>query len=78
MRYPERIVIGNRLAKAKKWLKKPIRTIVEEKALHFNQMDFTIEFSNLSFYAAALGVSAFTVENFLSISGNKSEVINLF
>jgi glucokinase-like ROK family protein len=74
---PERIVIGNRLAKAEKWLREPIKTTIQEKALYFNQIDCTIEFSKLSIYAAALGVSAFTVKNFLRVSENKTETIHL-
>ncbi|MEW9501707.1 ROK family protein [Jeotgalibacillus marinus] len=64
---PGQIIIGNRLAKAKDFIEKPIVDTVQKQTLHFHQTDMKIQFSNLSLYAAALGVSAFAVDNFLKI-----------
>lgn len=62
---PAQVIIGNRLAKAKKWLEEPIRRTIENHTLSFHQNEMEIHFSTLSIYSAALGVSAFAVENFI-------------
>lgn len=68
---PEQVIIGNRLAMAKKWLEEPIRKTIETHTLSLHQSDLKLHFSRLSIYSAALGVSAFAVENFI-----KDEVKN--
>lgn len=62
---PEQVIIGNRLAKAKKWLEQPIRKTIEDHTLSFHRKEMQLFFSQLSIYSAALGVSAFVVENFI-------------
>jgi glucokinase-like ROK family protein len=62
---PEQVIIGNRLAKAKPWLEQPIRETVEKHALSLHQKEMQINFSTLTIYSAALGLSAFVVENFI-------------
>lgn len=63
---PEQVIIGNRLAKAKKWLEEPIRKTINTHTLSFHRNEVTLHFSNLSIYSAALGVTAFVVENFIN------------
>jgi glucokinase-like ROK family protein len=62
---PEQVMIGNRLAMAKKWLEQPIRKTIETHTLSLHQSDLQLHFSKLSIYSAALGASAFAVENFI-------------
>lgn len=62
---PEQVIIGNRLAKAKKWLEAPIRRTIKNHTLSFHQNEMEIYFSTLSIYSSALGVAAFAVENFI-------------
>ncbi|WP_255286730.1 MULTISPECIES: ROK family protein [unclassified Bacillus (in: firmicutes)] len=62
---PEQVIIGNRLAKAKKWLEAPIRRTIKKHTLSFHQNEMEIYFSTLSIYSSALGVAAFAVENFI-------------
>ncbi|MCM3724878.1 ROK family protein [Neobacillus cucumis] len=62
---PKQVIIGNRLAKAKKWLEAPIRKTIENHALSLHQNEMEIHFSSLSSYSAALGVAAFATENFI-------------
>ncbi len=62
---PQQVIIGNRLAKAKKWLEKPIRRTIENHTLSFHQNEMEVRFSSLSIYSSALGVAAFAVENFI-------------
>ncbi|MGE7781360.1 ROK family protein [Peribacillus sp. NPDC097264] len=62
---PQQIIIGNRLALAKEWLRDPIVKTVESHALPFNQEKLHISFSDLSSYSPSLGVSAHVIENFL-------------
>lgn len=64
---PQQIIIGNRLAKAKHLIEQPTIKSINEHTLDFHQKDLQINFSKLSIYSAALGVSAFAIENFLSI-----------
>lgn len=62
---PEQIIIGNRLARAKKWLEQPISDTIQSHTLPFHQKEVKLHFSKLSSYSAALGVSAFAVEDFI-------------
>ncbi|MEH7416876.1 ROK family protein [Neobacillus drentensis] len=62
---PQQVIIGNRLAKAKKWLEAPIRRTIKNHTLSFHQNEMEIHFSSLSIYSSALGVTAFAVENFI-------------
>ncbi len=68
----EWIVIGNRMASTKKWIQTWIQTSLEsqlaDRIQFFQEDDLQIKFSNLSSYSAALGVSAFSTENFLQFS----------
>jgi predicted NBD/HSP70 family sugar kinase len=64
---PQQIIIGNRLAKAKHLIEQPTIKSINKHTLDFHQKDLQINFSKLSIYSAALGVSAFAIENFLSI-----------
>jgi predicted NBD/HSP70 family sugar kinase len=61
------VIIGNRLAKAKKWLEGPINKIIKECTLGYHEKDLKIQFSQLSTYSAALGVSALIIEEFLNL-----------
>lgn len=62
---PQQIIIGNRLSMAKNWLEKPIKQVIEAYTLPFHQTNLRIDFSKLSIYSTALGVSFFVIENFL-------------
>ncbi|WLR61753.1 ROK family protein [Guptibacillus hwajinpoensis] len=64
---PEQVIIGNRLASAKKWIKKPINKHIKDHTQRFQQKGLRIDFSEHSTHSSALGVVAFTVENFLQI-----------
>ncbi|MFJ7848890.1 ROK family protein [Peribacillus sp. NPDC097206] len=67
---PQQIIIGNRLAMAKDWLRDSIVKVVESHALQFNQEKLHISFSDLSSYSPSLGVSAHVIENFLKTNLN--------
>lgn len=62
---PGQVIIGNRLAKAQKWIEPAILNTVESSTLSYNQGDFELLFSKLSTHATALGVAAFAIENFI-------------
>ena len=64
---PDQVIIGNRLAIAKEWIKQPILAMIESHTLAYHQNELHINFSNLGKYSTALGVSAFVVENFLKV-----------
>jgi glucokinase-like ROK family protein len=62
---PDQVIIGNRLALAKKWIEQPIRTTIQNHTLAHHQKEMQINFSKLGKYSTALGVSAFIVERFI-------------
>ncbi|MBD8069059.1 ROK family transcriptional regulator [Bacillus sp. PS06] len=61
---PQQIIIGNRMTMAKDFLEESVRNAIYEQSLPFHQQDLSVQFSELTIYSAALGVSAFVVENF--------------
>lgn len=63
---PDKIIIGNRIAKAKKWIEQPIKDFVENHSIVYNQKNLSISFSELEIYSTVLGMSALTIENFLN------------
>lgn len=64
---PQQVIIGNRMATSKEWLEKSLTNRVANQALWFQQNDLQINFSELSTLSTALGVAAFSIENFLSV-----------
>ena len=62
---PDQVILGNRLAMAKDWIEQPILNTIENNTLAYHQNDLQFNFSELSKYSTALGVSAFVVENFI-------------
>ncbi|RTR36179.1 ROK family protein [Robertmurraya yapensis] len=63
---PEQIIIGNRMASAERWLKNALEKRMLARTLWFQQRDLEINFSELSTHSAALGITAFVVENFFN------------
>lgn len=63
---PEQIIIGNRMAFAKKWIINPIKKRIENDIINFQQQDVKLDFSELNVYSPAIGMSAFSIESFLS------------
>ncbi|WP_160724460.1 ROK family transcriptional regulator [Bacillus sp. USDA818B3_A] len=72
---PQQVIIGNRLAKAKKWLEAPIRRTIDKHTLSFHQNEMEVHFSSLSIYSSALGVAAFAVENFIKEGEKTNEMM---
>lgn len=68
---PDQVIIGNRLALAKKWIEKSIRTTIESHTLSFHQHEMQLNFSKLEKYSTALGVSAFVVDSFIKSAKEK-------
>jgi predicted NBD/HSP70 family sugar kinase len=64
---PEQVIIGNRLASAKQWLREPVNKHIKQHTQKFQQKGLRVDFSEHSTHSSALGVVAFTVENFLQI-----------
>ncbi|RBW69744.1 ROK family transcriptional regulator [Bacillus taeanensis] len=63
---PQKIIIGNRLSAAAKWLMPSVQQEISERTLTFSKSDLKVEFSKLMTYAASLGAAAFIAENFLN------------
>src|SRR5699024_2403668 len=61
---PEQIIIGNRMASARQWVSKSIKTRIVNQAMDFHQQDFNLNFSKLTTHSSALGAAAFSIENF--------------
>ncbi|WP_026679494.1 ROK family transcriptional regulator [Fictibacillus gelatini] len=62
---PEQIIIGNRLAAAREWIEPGVKEAIEKYTLPFHRKDIQVNFSDLSIPSSALGVAAFSTENFL-------------
>ncbi|SDK02368.1 Sugar kinase of the NBD/HSP70 family, may contain an N-terminal HTH domain [Sediminibacillus albus] len=71
---PEQVIIGNRMATSKKWLREPLITRMVNQTLWFQQKGLQIDFSELSTHSTALGMAAFSVENFLEVDIQPKEV----
>ena len=74
---PQQVIIGNRMASSYKWLNKTLTDRVSNQALWFQQNDLTICFSELGTFSSALGASAFSIENFLSVSMQQKISLNV-
>ncbi|AMQ08509.1 MULTISPECIES: ROK family transcriptional regulator [Sporosarcina] len=74
---PQQVIIGNRMASSKKWLEESLNTRVANQALWFQRSDLQIDFSELSTLSSALGVAAFSIENFLSVSIQQRSIIQI-
>lgn len=72
---PQQVIIGNRMASSKKWLMESLNKRVTNQALWFQRSDLQIDFSELSTLSSALGVAAFSIENFLSVSIQQRNII---
>ncbi|WP_188454878.1 ROK family protein [Virgibacillus oceani] len=64
---PQQVIIGNRLATSEKWLRESLNNRMYNQILKFHHKDLQINFSKLSTHATALGVAAFSAENFLKV-----------
>ncbi|MCM3611597.1 ROK family protein [Planococcus sp. MERTA32b] len=74
---PQQVIIGNRLASAKELLELPLNNRVAKQALWFQKNDLEIKFSELSTFSTALGVAAFSIENFLQVSIQQKNVLSV-
>ncbi|MBS4217967.1 ROK family transcriptional regulator [Bacillus sp. FJAT-49711] len=68
---PQKIIVGNRLSGAKSWMEKTVQEYVKNHAMTSHQSEVKVQFSDPSFPATALGVAAFSVEQFLNRSLEK-------
>lgn len=64
---PHQIIIGNRLAAARRWIEPQIQEVIERFTMPFHQTDLKVDFSDLSLPSSALGASAFSYESFLKL-----------
>jgi len=63
---PEQIIIGNRMTFAEKWLIDAIKKQIEKGSNHFQHQNLRLHFSKLNIYAPAIGMAAFSIEQFLN------------
>lgn len=61
---PEQVIIGNRMAFAAKWIEQALVKRINQ-ALWFQKKDLKVDFAQLSTHSSALGMAAFSVDNFL-------------
>ena len=61
---PERIIIGNRMADADKWLSPSILKTVEKRLFSYSHQQQNIVFSTLGLHAVALGAGYFAISHF--------------
>ncbi|MDT8862781.1 ROK family protein [Alkalihalobacillus sp. MEB130] len=65
---PEQIIIGNRLVALQTWLADSLKENLARNPFTSQQEGLLIQFSKLEKRSAALGVAAFSAENFLTIN----------
>ncbi|WP_280769663.1 ROK family transcriptional regulator [Salipaludibacillus daqingensis] len=63
---PEKVIIGNRLSKAKDLLLPSIVDVVSNQTISFMESSVDIQFTSLHPYSSALGMSAFSIDGFLN------------
>lgn len=71
---PQQVIIGNRMATSQKWIESSLKKRLNQ-ALWFQKSDLKINFSELSTLSAALGVTAFSIENFLNMNIQQNGVV---
>ncbi|WP_226037082.1 ROK family transcriptional regulator [Aquibacillus saliphilus] len=64
---PNQIIIGNRMSSSEKWIKSSLKNRIDKHTLKQHQNDLKIDYSQLTTHSTALGVAAFTIENFLEV-----------
>ncbi|TMW71021.1 ROK family transcriptional regulator [Alteribacter natronophilus] len=65
---PEQIIIGNRLVLLQEWLEPALADCLNQQGSSPSEKDFEIHFSKLEKRSAALGVAAFSAEQFLAVN----------
>lgn len=70
---PQQVIIGNRMATSQKWIENSLKKRLNQ-ALWFQKSDLQINFSELTTLSAALGVAAFSIENFLNMNIQQNSV----
>src|SRR5699024_10359997 len=74
---PKQVIIGNRMASAKKWVEHPISKRMDQ-TLWFQQKDLHMDVTGLSTHSSALGMPAFSIDYFFihtlpkSVNGSSS------
>ena len=71
---PQQVIIGNRMATSQKWIEKSLNKRLNQ-ALWFQKNDLQINFSELSTLSTALGVAAFSIENFLNMNIQQKNIL---
>ena len=62
---PEQVIIGNRIASAEKWLREPLNKQIDQ-TIWFKEDPVQINFLGSATHSTALGVAAFSIENFFA------------
>jgi predicted NBD/HSP70 family sugar kinase len=63
---PELIIIGNRFAKAEKWIANPIKQVISHRALPSHLKKVSIRFAKLGLYSTSLGAALLAINHFFS------------
>lgn len=62
---PEQIIVGNRMSSAKEWIESAVVNELDT-VLWFQKEGLSFDFSGLSTHSSAMGMAAFSIENFLN------------
>lgn len=63
---PELIIIGGRLADARKWLREPMLASLEQRSLPYPRAHLNVQFSELGIRATVLGACSFAITKFFA------------
>lgn len=70
---PPKIIIGNRLATARKYIERPIQETVSTNNKWFSESLVQIVFSDLATHSTSIGASAFAIDDFLNTYSTLAE-----
>ncbi|MBD8034350.1 MULTISPECIES: ROK family protein [Solibacillus] len=64
---PEKIIIGNRIIKAQKFIEQSILDTINSNTMHFQRDNYSVQFSTLKDRAIALGAASFIIDQFIQL-----------
>lgn len=64
---PEKIIIGNRITKAQKFIEPSLLESINSNTMHFQLDNYSVQFSKLKDRAIALGAASFIIDQFIQL-----------
>lgn len=65
---PEKIIIGNQITKAQKFIEQSLFETVKSEMMHFHLTDDSVQFSKLKNHSIVLGAASFIIDQFIQLA----------